>query len=177
MRRKTKNRLKRLFGIALAVALAVGFNPCQAAAAESVMTLVLTETSELPDYDDPNVIWTTASGGTGGSARALYLVDCSIGMGYSSQGLSMSFVTGCSEEAAEIGVSDVKVQKKVGIFWSTVASGAGSYEENSYDYGATSLYPNTEYGSTYRVSCRHYAYVDGTYIYLDNETDGHKCTY
>lgn len=171
-----KHRLVRLVAVILAVTLGVGFNPCQAVAAESVTNLSVTNVTGQIDFNDPNMVWTTVGEGNE-NARGVHLFSCSIGMGYSSEGLHMSFITNCSEEADEIGVSDVKVQKKLGIFWSTVGTSSGAYDTNTYNFGGSSLFTDVEYGSTYRVSCVHYAYVDGQYLSMDNQTDWHECTY
>ena len=175
MKRKTKIRFGRFVGAVLAIALAIGAQTGQAYASESVDSFVLTETTARPDFDNPDMEWTTVGGNA--NARGVHLYDCYIGRNYSSAGLYMEFGTACSADAEKVGVSDIEVHKKIGIFWSRVASGDGGYRENDYSYGGSTLYPNTEYGQTYRVSCRHYAYVDGEYIYLDNVTDGWKYTY
>lgn len=175
-RTNQKHNLVRLVAVILAVTLGVGFNPCQAVAAESTTNLNVTNVTGQIDFDDPNMVWTIVGEGNE-NARVVHLHSCSIGMGYSSEGLHMSFITNSSDRAEEIGVSDIKVQKKIGIFWSTVGTSVGAYETDSYDFGGSSLFTGVEYGSSYRVSCVHYAYINGQYVSLDNQTDWHECTY
>lgn len=177
MKKRKRSNWQRIAALLLAVALVVGFNPCHALAAEEAADFQVYRVSSEQGEKDPDLYWTVAGGDENPNARAVHLYDCSIGLSYSSKGLHMEFVTSCSEVAEEIGVSDVKIEHKVGIFWFNFAKGAdASCEDDTFFHGQAD-YDGVEYGETYRVSCRHFAYVGGKYLYHDSVTSGFKCTY
>lgn len=104
------------------------------------------------------------------------LYNCLINVDCSSDGMLVEFYTNSSGVASVIGVTDIKIQKKVWYGWSTVATSSGGERENSISYGGNILYEDAEYGATYRVSCVHYADVDG-YEEQDNQTENFVFTY
>ena len=61
------------------------------------------------------------------SRDSSYLKNCNISAAYMSYGLYIQTETGTTVTASELGVKDIKVQQKNGIFWTTIAtSGGGS---------------------------------------------------
>ena len=98
------------------------------------------------------------------------LYNCMINVDCSSDGMLVEINTGCSGTASVVGVKDIKIQKKVWYGWSTVATSTGGERENSNNYSGHILYEDAEYGETYRITCVHYADVDG-YEEQDNQLD------
>lgn len=171
-------RRNKIIGMLLAVVLSMGLNPVSSIAAENrnvtVMEMTLSEGLTL-ELTDENVYGGLYDRETNPGARTVMLTNCVIRMGYlDNTYLHMEFVTGSNYEATEIGVKDIKVQEKKGIFWNTIAtSSGGSVENHSAFSGHCNCYTVVK-GETYRVSCVHYAYINGSYYSLDNVTDGHK---
>lgn len=177
MKRKVRSKWQRIAGLLLTVVLAVGFNPCHVLAAEEAADFQVYRSTLGQSGKNPDLFWTVVGEDENPYARKVHLYDCSIGLGYTDKGLHMEFVTTCSELAEEVGVSDVKIEHKVGIFWFDFAKGAdASCEDDTFFYGQAD-YDGVEYGETYRVSCRHFAYAGGNYLYHDSVTSGFKCTY
>ncbi|MBD5459357.1 MAG: hypothetical protein HDR26_00210 [Lachnospiraceae bacterium] len=175
--RKKQSNWQRIAGLVLAVVLAVSFNPCHVLAAEEAVDFQVYRVTSEQGQNDADLYWTVFGGDENPNAREVHLFDCSIGFGYTSKGMHMEFVTHCSEQADEIGVSDVKIEHKVGIFWFNFANGAdASCKDDTYFHGQAD-YAGVEFGETYRVSCRHYAYIGEKYLYHDSVTSGYKCTY
>lgn len=167
---------KKVLSLCFAVVLFVVCSPVDALASESVSVLPISRIYEAPDYEDTSAQWYIVDGS--GIVRSTpTLGACSISMGYTSEGLYAEFYTNCSHTSEEVGVRDIKIQKKVGIFWSTVATSAGGSCADCSLYGGSILYTNAEYGETYRISCVHYAYCGGYDLQLENVTGGHKYTY
>lgn len=104
------------------------------------------------------------------------LYNCLMNVDCSSDGMLVDFNTSCSGTASVVGVKDIKIQKKVWYGWSTVATSSGGERENTSNYSGHILYEDAEYGETYRVSCVHYADVNG-YEEVDNEIDSFVFTY
>lgn len=94
------------------------------------------------------------------SARTT-IFNCIIDIYCSSDGMLVEVTTDCLGTASVIGVKDIKIQKKVWYGWKTVATSEGGARENGNTYAGSILYTGAEYGETYRVSCVHYADVDG----------------
>lgn len=108
--------------------------------------------------------------------REPMLYKCTIRMSYGTDPdcLYMEFITASNVTASEIGIKDIKVQQKVGIFWNTIAIGDGAYVTDDDSIVASSTCSSVVRGETYRVSCTHYGYLDGVYHSVVNTTDGHK---
>lgn len=169
---------KRILGLVLAVAMACGMNPASASAAESEtvteMKMVQTEGFSL-EVDGETVFGGLYDVEGNSYVRTVMLSNCAIRMGYvDSSYLHIEFLTGASHDATEIGVKDIKVQEKVGIFWKTIATAPDGYATNTTGFVAQCNCYSAVLGETYRVSCTHYAYINGDYYSLDNVTDGHK---
>lgn len=59
-----------------------------------------------------------------------YLKNCNISAAYMSYGLYIQTETGTTVTASELGVKDIKVQQKNGIFWTTIATSGGGSDTN-----------------------------------------------
>lgn len=104
------------------------------------------------------------------------LFNCMINVDCSSEGMWVDFNTNSSGTASVIGVKDIEIKKKVWYGWKTVATSSGGERENSNSYAGHILYEDAEYGETYRITCVHYADVDG-YEEQDNQLDSFVFTY
>lgn len=160
----------------LAVILGIGLNPVRAAAEEEkVVLMYVTQQEGLTlNPDDADVYGGLYDVEGNPYVRAIRLTNCAIRMTYETASLYMEFITGCNTEASEIGVKDIEVQEKNGIFWNTIATSSGGSIANDIDFIGNCTCTSVEKGETYRVKCVHYAYINGTYYSLENVTDGHK---
>ncbi len=105
-------------------------------------------------------------------AKAAMLDDCSIYVTVSESGVVASIITGATEVAKEIGIRDIKVQKKINGIWVTLVEHSGLHDYNDTDFGATVTTGYAEKGAYYRVSCTHYAILSDGLHEIFNETDG-----
>lgn len=169
-------RTKRFLCMTLAVILGVVFNPVRAVAAEEkVAMMYVTQQEGLTlNLDDADVYGGLYDSTGNSQARVIMLTNCAIRMTYETASLYMEFVSGCNAEASELGVKDIKVQEKNGIFWNTIATSSGGSIANATSFVGNCTCTSVVKGETYRVKCVHYAYINGTYYSLENVTDGHK---
>lgn len=173
---KTVKRIfKKRISLLLAVVILFLCLPGEASASESVSQCPMNRIYGTPDYDN-GCFWDVLESEE--NARSLpELTNCSVSCSYSSQGMHVEIYTTCSHQSEEVGVKDVKIQKQVGIFWSTVATSTGGSCADSIAYGGSLLYTGAEYGATYRVSCVHFAYCGGYDLQSEHVTGGSICTY
>lgn len=119
------------------------------------------------------------SSGKNVNARTM-MVDCIIsicfGECYGEPGIHMEISTGTVGDASVLGVKDIKIMKKVWYGWKTVAVSSGGEAYNNSMMGVDIFYDNAEKDETYRVTCTHYADVDG-YIEAQNDTGAFLFTY
>ena len=170
-----KKIFKKRISLFLAVVILVLCLPGEVSASESVEAYSLNRIYGTPDFNN-GYVWDVLD--ENGNMRSTpSLTNCSIARSYSSAGLHIEIYTTCSHQSEEVGVRDVKVQKQVGIFWSTVATSTGGSCADDYVYGGSLLYSGAEYGATYRVSCVHFAYCGGYDLQAEHVTEGAKCVY
>lgn len=105
-------------------------------------------------------------------AKAAMLANCSIGISVSAGGVEGSIKTGSTVTASKIGVKNIRVEKLVGGNWILVASHSGGYTTNDNAYGANVSTGSAQKGVQYRISCTHYAVLNGVTHELNNVTDG-----
>lgn len=168
---------KRILSLLLAAALSLGIIPMNVSASESVLSAPI---EEMQTYitderlENPDVV--INGNPQSGSLRrdASYLVSCNISAAFMDYGLHIQFETGTTKTASELGVKDIKVQQKNGIFWTTIATSDGGSITNDDWYMGISKCTNAIDGETYRIKCTHYAYIGGNYYHYDNTTDGFK---
>ena len=165
---KKRNRSK-ILSLLLSAILFAGIIPTDVLAASSVesMQMYVRESAmENPDvvmYGNPNE--------NNMSRDASYLINCNISAAYMSYGLYIQTETGTKITASELGVKDIKVQQKNGIFWTTIAtSGGGSITNDDWFLGSCDC-KNAVSGEIYRIKCTHFAYIGGNYYHYDHTSD------
>ena len=98
------------------------------------------------------------------------LTGCSLGIGMSSSGLSITFRTSATETATEIGIKNFVLQEKTWYGWKDIPV-SNYYTNNSDIYSGEVIYTNAVAGKTYRAYCTHYAKFGSTEVTLYNETN------
>ena len=106
--------------------------------------------------------------------KAATLTDCTLAISVNANGVIGSMTTGSTVTASKIGVENVKVEKYVDGKWTLVGSSTGGYTTNNNYYAATVTTSSAEKNVLYRVSCTHYAYLNGVRHELNNVTNGVK---
>lgn len=162
---------KRVLGMLGAIALIAGNLGFTSVAAVSddlsmdgdaeveVMEAVLIEDTDLP----------------GGVMPYTMLADCIITASKCSEGMAIDISTGVVGKASVIGVKDVKVKKKTWYGgWETVAVSDGREAYNRTNMGISLIYKGAEEGATYKITCVHYADVNG---YIEHTNDGSEFVY
>ena len=97
------------------------------------------------------------------------LTRCDISVSGDSKGMHIDISTGCVGVASVLGVKDIKVYKKNWYGgWDLVATCSGGESQNRTSSGVSILYENAVKGATYKITCVHYANVDG-YTEATNE--------
>lgn len=94
-----------------------------------------------------------------------------------SYGMSITIDTSVSGTASVIGAKDIEIQKK-GLFgiWSTVATSSGDEAYNTSGCIVSGYFSGVEEGEYYRVTCVHYADVEG-YREVYHESGEFKCIF
>lgn len=138
-------------------------------AQENVESLIIGEYQELKEdnlghgiYDIPDL----------SGAKAATLTDCSIGISVGANGVKGSINTGSTVMASKIGVEDIRVEKYVNGKWTLVGTNSGGYATNDDLYGINISTSSAQKGVQYRISCVHYAILNGVRHELFNVTSG-----
>lgn len=98
------------------------------------------------------------------------LSGCTLGLGVSSRGLSITFTTSATQTANEIGIKNVMLQEKTGSGWKDLPI-SNCYISGTDSYSGEVIYTNAVAGKTYRAYCTHYAKFGSTELTLYNETN------
>lgn len=165
---KKRNRSK-ILSLLLSAILFAGIIPTDVLAAgpvESMQMYVREAALENPDvvmYGNPNE--------NSMSRDASYLINCNISAAYMSYGLYIQTETGTTVTASELGVKDIKVQQKNGIFWTTIATSGGGSDTNDDVFCGSCECKNAVSGEIYRIKCTHFAYIGGKYYHYDHTSD------
>lgn len=165
---------KRILSLLLAAVLSFGILPLNVSASESASPASIEEmqiyiTDER--LENPDVIMNGNPQSGSLQRDASYLVSCNISAAYMSYGLYIQTETGTTKMASELGVKDIKVQQKNGIFWTTIAtSGGGSITNDDWFLGSCEC-KNAVSGEIYRIKCTHFAYIEGKYYHYDHTSD------
>lgn len=106
--------------------------------------------------------------------KAAILRGCSIGISVGSDGVKGSIATGSTVIASKIGAENIKIEKYVDGKWTLVGSHSGDYTTNSNSHGMNVYTGSAEPNVYYRISCTHYAYLNGVRHELNNVTNGVK---
>ena len=102
------------------------------------------------------------------TASTASLAGCSLGVGVASNGVSVTFTTRCTGSASQIGVKNVVLQEKQGIGWKDIP--ISNHYGTGREYTGGVVYTGAQKGRTYRVSCTHYAIIDGHEYTLNSQT-------
>lgn len=111
-----------------------------------------------------------------GMTRATTFMDTSIDTYFDASGMHVTIHTSTTNTASVIGVKDIKVQIKEGNNWRTVATSSGGEVYNISGCAVSFTYTGSVLDERYRVTCIHYANVDG-YRELPHETAAMLCSY
>lgn len=168
MKVKVKKWLAVLCGMVMLCSSEMGL---AAYAQESERTVTLGEYEALSGDNIGYGIY-DISGDKG--ARAATLTSCSLGITVNANGVRASVTTGSTVQASKIGVRDVVIEKYVNGKWEFVASHSGGYVTNHDYYVASISTGSADKGVLYRISCTHYAVLNGVERTLYNVTDGVK---
>lgn len=165
-------KLKRVFAVLCGVIMVCNCGIGTVAhAQESLETLIIGPYRELTGDNIGHGIY-DIPGNRG--EKAATLTDCTIGISVNASGVQGSITTGSTVTASKIGIENIKIEKYVDGSWKLVGTHSGGYTTN-YDYYAfnvstSSAQPNVYY----RISCTHYAYLNGVRHELNNVTNGVK---
>lgn len=132
---------------------------------------------EVNEYHEPagdNVAHGIYDIGVSVGQRAATLANCSIGVSVEPSGVIGSIKTGSTVMASEIGIKNITVDKYVNGAWTTVASHPGGSKKNDNAYVVEVTTSSAQKGVEYRITCTHYAVLNGVTHELYNETDGVK---
>ncbi|RKJ43782.1 hypothetical protein D7X98_14505 [bacterium 1XD8-76] len=164
-----KVRGKKLFAVLCAVVMMCGSVGMAVSAEEKVEKLIVSEYRELAGdnighglYDIPD----------NSGAKAAMLTNCSIGISVSASGVEGSIKTGSTVTASKIGVKNIRVEKLVDGKWTLVGTHSGDYTTNDNAHGMNVYTSSAQKGVQYRISCTHYAVLDGVTRELYNVTNG-----
>lgn len=105
-------------------------------------------------------------------AKAATLTGCTIGISVNANGVRGSIKTGSTVQASEIGIKDIKVEKYVDGTWTLVGSHPGGSIKNDNACAMNVSTSSAQKGVLYRISCTHYAILEGVRHELYNVTDG-----
>ena len=153
MNGRIKRRVRRFFCTALAAMFLVSAPCTQALAAEAhtgyeEVQVLEASVHALPvDENTP-------------SQQTLF-GNCYIDITGSDSGMLIEIQTQSFGVSSVIGVKDIKIQKKVWYGWQTVATSSGGELTNVSNVVCSVLYEGAEKGETYKITCVHYANVDG----------------
>lgn len=95
--------------------------------------------------------------------------DATITVSRGDRGMEVCITTVVNGTASIVGVKDIKIKHKVWWGWDTVATSSGGCVYDSEGMSCTLYYAGAIQGDTYKISCVHYADVDG-YHELESET-------
>lgn len=147
------------------------FIPLKVNAAEFLQQEVVYIKSESDLLQNPDVVFYGKPNLKISGRDASYLINCNISAAYRTYGLYVQLETGTTKTATEIGVKDVKVQEKSGIFWNTIMSPTGNSVKNDDTFVGGFDCKSAVSGKTYRIKCTHYAYIGGNYYHYDHTSD------
>ncbi len=156
---KLRNVFLRLISSALVMALLLCSSNVEVLArgSEDVVELEFTIT-EIP--------------GNPGMSRLGHDFDiANISVGRVAEGMDVDILCVVSEDAAVVGIKDIKIKHKVGIFWSEVASASGGELKDTDGIGFHSVYNGAVLGDTYKITCVYYAdFYDGTHREMNGDS-------
>lgn len=105
-------------------------------------------------------------------AKAATLTGCSIAITVDASGVQGSITTGSTVTASKIGAENIRVEKLVDGKWTLVGSHSGDYTTNKNSHAMNVYTSSAQKGVKYRISCTHYAILNGVRHELNNVTGG-----
>lgn len=163
-----KSFKEKAMGIIMALVLVFCCNPMSVLAEEGIEVLQLGQVSDS-NWSGDNIVYGQNNIHQNGNMRAATIVNADLSISNNSSGIYFAVSTGTNVTAQEIGVKDIKVQKKVWYGWKTVATSSGCAKDTASYSGATT-YTGAEKAETYRITCTHYAKGSGFDLTLENST-------
>lgn len=173
MKVKVKGLLAVLCGIIMLCNSDMGMI---AHAQENVETLIVSEYQELTGDNVEHGVYDLYDVPVSRSMDAATLRGCSIGISVDANGVKGSITTGSTVTASMIGVENIRIEKYVDGNWELVGTSSGGYTTNDNYYAINVSTNSAQKGVEYRISCTHYAYLDGVRHALYNVTNGVKYT-
>lgn len=104
--------------------------------------------------------------------KAATLTGCTIGISVDASGVQGSITTGSTVTASKIGAENIRVEKYVNGSWTLVGSHSGDSATNTNLFGMNVYTSSAQKGVLYRISCTHYAYLNGVRHEINNVTNG-----
>lgn len=160
---------EKAVSIIMALVLVFCCNPMSVLAEEEIEVLQLGQVSDSNMSGD-NIVYGQNNIQQNGNMRAAAIVYAELSISNNSSGIYFQVSTGTNVISEEIGVKDIKVQKKVWYGWKTVATSSG-YDTNTDSYAGATTYTGAEKAETYRITCTHYAKGSGFELTLKNSTN------
>lgn len=105
-------------------------------------------------------------------ARAAMLSGCSVGISVSANGVRGSIKTGSTVKASEIGIENIRVEKYVDGEWKLVGTHPGGHRADDNAYVMNISTNSAQKGVQYRITCTHYAILEGVRHEIKNATEG-----
>lgn len=163
-----KQKIKKILVVLYSAAILSGNMQMVAHAQELVPVTV----SEYVELTGDNVEYGIYNQEGNPNVRAASLDACKIGKGTSGSTLIASVETSATATASKIGVRNVVFEKYIGNGeWEEVASHPGGYTTNATHYNASFKISPIQEGVIYRVTCTHYAVINGVEHTLYNSTN------
>lgn len=166
MKGKKKRLLAVLCGMIIVCNSGMGII---ANAQENVETLMIGPYQELTGDNIGHGIYDIPDNS---GAKAATLTGCSIGISVGADGVKGSITTGSTVIASKIGVENIRIEKYVNGKWTLVGSHSGDYTTNRNSHAISVYTGSAQRGVQYRISCTHYAYLNGVRHELNNVTNG-----
>ncbi len=163
-----KKVLRMIMSVAVMAAMLAGNVQLTCQAAENEGMEVVEENPEVLeakviDIEDEAVPYTA-------------LAQCIISVSGHDDGMYIDITTGAIGTASVIGVKDIKIQRKFWYGWTTVATSSGGEINDRTMMAVCITYANAVKEATYRITCIHYADVNG-YTEGENDTGAFVYTY
>lgn len=164
-----KKRVKRLLAVLCGVVMVCNSGMGLVSHAQEILEVrVVDEYQELVGENVEHGIYDIPDSG----ARAAMLTGCTIGISVSADGVRGSIKTGSTVQASEIGIRDIRLEKYEGGKWVLVGSHPGGSRTNNNAYVVEVSTSSAEKGVQYRLSCYHYAILEGVRHEVFNQTKG-----
>ena len=154
MHQKTKRKIGKFVCAVLAMAFLVSLPYAQVSAAQSV-EVVSQEVQVLEA-----VVYELPSDENRPALRTIFYNGI-VNVNGSDDGMLIEVSAEANGVASEIGIKDIKIQRKVWYGWSTVATSSGGVMNNVSSVGCRILYPDAVKGATYRILYTVFGNVDG----------------